>query len=71
MDGASGTGFDLLYQDMREASAWYKSYEKEKAAEKMTKTNDTYLKTFSQEEGVKSYGEVVNDLIAWYLLKEE
>ncbi|MBR6406025.1 MAG: DUF3810 domain-containing protein [Lachnospiraceae bacterium] len=70
MAGAVGEGYDLLFADARASSAWYKSYEKEKPTEKMTKTNDTYLKTFSQEEGVKSYGEVVNDLIAWYLLKE-
>ena len=29
--------------------------------------NDAYLKTFSEESGVKSYGEVVDYLIAWYL----
>ena len=67
---AEGEGYELLFADARASSAWYKSYEKEKPTEKMTKTNDTYLKTFSQEEGVKSYGEVVNDLIAWFLLKE-
>ncbi len=69
MAEASGEGYELLRRDARDAAAWYKSQEKEKKAEKMTKTNDSYLKTFDQEEGVKSYGEVVNDLIAWYLME--
>lgn len=29
--------------------------------------NDTYLKTFDVENGIASYGEVVDYLIAWYL----
>ena len=29
--------------------------------------NDTYLKAFSEESGVQSYGEVADLLIAWYL----
>ena len=62
-------GCRLLFADAVSASRWYKSYEKEKAAEAMEKANDRYLKTFSQDEGVKSYGEVVNDLIAWYLTR--
>ena len=69
MAEAVGEGYDLLFRDARDSAAWYQSFKKEKKAEKMTKTNDRYLKTFDQEEGVKSYGEVVNDLIAWYLLK--
>ena len=31
--------------------------------------NDTYLKAFSEESGVQSYGEVADYLIAWYLQK--
>ena len=31
--------------------------------------NDTYLKTFSEESGVQSYGEVADYLIAYYLQK--
>ena len=69
-EAAVGEGYELLFQDVRESAAWYKNFEKEKAVKKMETVNDNYLKTFSQEEGVKSYGEVVNDLIAWYLLKE-
>ncbi|MBQ9036736.1 MAG: DUF3810 domain-containing protein, partial [Erysipelotrichaceae bacterium] len=30
--------------------------------------NDTYLKTFSQESGIRSYGEVTDYLIAYYLI---
>ena len=32
-----------------------------------TKVNDTYLKVFSEESGVQSYGEAADLLIAWYL----
>ena len=67
MESAAGRGYELLFSDMRASSEWYRSFEKEKARQTMDKVNDTYLKSFSQEEGVKSYGEVVNDLIAWYL----
>lgn len=69
MTEAEGEGYELLFADTKASAAWYRSLEKEKAVEKMTRTNDTYLKTFSQEDGVKSYGEVVNDLIAWFLQK--
>ena len=31
------------------------------------KVNDTYLKAFSEESGVQSYGEAADLLIAWYL----
>lgn len=33
------------------------------------KVNDTYLKAFSEESGVQSYGEAADLLIAWYLRK--
>ena len=47
-----------------------KHYEKvsSKTASKVASTvNDAYLKAFSEESGVKSYGEAADLLIAWYL----
>ena len=51
-------------QDLDDTSLYYKQYES-RLEEVATKTNDTYLKAFSEESGVKSYGEVVDELIAW------
>jgi len=39
----------------------------QKAAEKV---NDSYLKAFGEEDGVKSYGMVTDYLIEWYLRKD-
>ena len=39
-----------------------------KVAETATKINDTYLKLNEQEEGVKSYGRVVDLMLAYYRL---
>lgn len=40
------------------------------AATKIAETvNDVYLKAFSEESGVQSYGEVTDLLVAWYLQK--
>ncbi len=42
-----------------------------KTAEKVSDTvNDTYLKVFSHSDGVQSYGQVADLLIAWYLQKD-
>ena len=54
----------LVMQDLDDTSLYYKQYES-RLEEVATKTNDTYLKAFSEESGVKSYGEVVDELIAW------
>ena len=37
-----------------------------KIAEAATQANDTYLKMNNQEEGVKSYGRVVDLMLAYY-----
>lgn len=52
--------------DIRAANAHYAQYEGtiQDAAQKV---NDTYLKAFSEESGVQSYGEAADLLIAWYL----
>ncbi len=54
----------LVIRDTDDTNEYYKKYES-KLEDVATKTNDTYLKTFSEESGVKSYGEVVDELIAW------
>ncbi|MBR3344494.1 MAG: DUF3810 domain-containing protein [Solobacterium sp.] len=53
----------LDQQDTREAYSKYDS----PLQEVSDHINDTYLKTFSQESGIRSYGEVTDYLIAWYL----
>ena len=59
-------GIQLLQQDRRDTSEIYKKYESP-MKEISDQINDTYLKTFSEESGIQSYGEVTDDLIAWYL----
>lgn len=59
-------GARLVLYDRSCASQHYQTYEGP-AKEAGTAVNDTYLKTFSEESGVKSYGEVVDYLIAWQL----
>ena len=55
-----------LQADCQAANAHYEPYEGavQDAAQKV---NDTYLKAFDQEAGVKSYGAVADYLIAWHL----
>lgn len=57
---------DGVVADIRAANAHYAQYEGtiQDAAQKV---NDTYLKAFSEESGVQSYGEAADLLIAWYL----
>lgn len=52
--------------DIRAANAHYEQYEG-KVQDTAQKLNDTYLKAFSEESGVQSYGEAADLLIAWYL----
>lgn len=51
--------------DAQAANAHYAQYEG-KVQDAATKVNDVYLKAFSEESGVQSYGEVADLLIAWY-----
>ena len=60
------SGVQLVQLDRRDTAAIYRKYESS-LQDVSDKINDTYLKTFSQESGIQSYGEVTNDLIAWYL----
>ena len=52
--------------DALAANEHYAQYEG-KVQDAAQKVNDTYLKAFSEESGVQSYGEVTDLLIAWYL----
>ena len=52
--------------DIRAANEHYAQYEG-KVQDAAQKVNDTYLKAFSEESGVQSYGEAADLLIAWYL----
>lgn len=55
--------------DARAATAHYRQYEG-KIQDAAQKVNDAYLKTFQEEDGVKSYGAVADYLIALYLTGE-
>ena len=59
-------GIALVQIDRRDTADTYQRYES-KLKEISDDINDTYLKTFSEESGIQSYGEVTDDLIAWYL----
>lgn len=56
--------------DAQAANAHYAQYEG-KVQDAASKVNDTYLKAFSEETGVQSYGEVADLLIAWYQIQGE
>ena len=58
----------LLQQDCTAANAHYAPYAG-KVQDTAQKLNDGYLKAFSEESGVQSYGEAADYLIAWYLQK--
>jgi len=58
----------LLKLDCSGANTHYDQYEGT-VQDVAQKVNDTYLKTFSEESGVQSYGEAADYLIAWYLQK--
>lgn len=65
---ASMEAYRLVVNDAVETSEHYRQYEG--ALEEVgTAANDLYLKSFSQEDGVKSYGQVVDYLIAWHAQK--
>lgn len=55
-----------LTQDCHRANVHYAQYEG-KVQDAAQKVNDTYLKAFSQEAGVQSYGQAADLLIGWYL----
>ena len=58
-------GVLLVRLDRSDAYELYRKYES-KLSEVSDQINDTYLKTFSQEDGIQSYGKVTDYLIAYY-----
>lgn len=52
-------------EDLNANSLFWDQYEG-KVAETATKVNDTYLKLHQQKDGVKSYGRVVDLMLAYY-----
>ncbi len=57
-----------ILADIRAANAHYAQYEGA-VQDTAQRVNDAYLKAFSEESGVQSYGEAADLLIAWYLQK--
>lgn len=62
---ATNTEYHLVITDVLDSSAHYDAYEGP-LEEVGTKANDLYLKSYSEEGGVRSYGQVVDYLIAWH-----
>lgn len=58
--------YALVLHDMVQTGKYYDAYNGV-LEEVGTAVNDTYLKAFSEGSGVKSYGEVVDYLCAWYV----
>lgn len=54
--------------DFQENNEFWKRYEG-KVSEAAARVNDTYLKANSQEDGVKSYGRMVDLMLAYYRLE--
>lgn len=57
--------YALVVKDANDTSAYYAQFEGP-LEEAGTAANDAYLKAFSEPEGVRSYGLVVDYLIAWH-----
>lgn len=56
---------ELLASDFDQYAEHWKQYEGQ-VAEKVTAVNNTYLQAQGQEDGIKSYGRMVDLLLAWY-----
>lgn len=52
--------------DYAAATRHYNQLEEKKVSQVTDKVYDTYLKSFSVESGIQSYGEVTDLLLAWY-----
>ena len=55
-----------MVRDFADNSAYWDQYEDTVISETADKVNDVYLKANEQEDGVKSYGRVVDLLLAEY-----
>ena len=62
--GANGAGVALVLQDRTATQTHYRAFEGP-FEDVGTTVNDTYLKSFGEEDGVRSYGLVVDYLLAW------
>ncbi|MCI6274810.1 MAG: DUF3810 domain-containing protein [Coriobacteriaceae bacterium] len=62
--GENGTGVALVMQDRSATRAHYQAYEGP-FEDVGTTVNDAYLKSFGERAGVRSYGLVVDYLLAW------
>ena len=58
-------GVSLVFMDRQDTRAAYDKYDSP-LQDVSDNINDTYLKTFSHESGIRSYGEVTDYLIAWH-----
>lgn len=63
---AEEKGIQLVRQDRRYNRRYYRKYDSP-LQDVSDEINDRYLKTFSQESGIQSYGEVTDYLIAFFL----
>lgn len=61
-----GTYHEGMVRDFADNSAYWDQYEDTVISETADKVNDVYLKANEQEDGVKSYGRVVDLLLAEY-----
>lgn len=55
-----------VYADLADNSAYWREFENTAISNTVTMMNDTYLKANSQEDGVQSYGRMVDLLLAEY-----
>ena len=70
INNLSSEGMTCLLRDADMASETYARYDTpvEKAGKKV---NDLSLKSYGVTDGIRSYGNVVNDLIAWYQIQKK
>ena len=61
-------GMELLKTDRRDTSEIYRQYESQ-LQDISDQINDTYLKTFSEADGILSYGKVTEYLLSYYFSK--
>ena len=58
---------DELLHDLDSYNRFFADNKDEKATELAETVNDTYLKTSGDEDGIRSYGKVCDQLVNWYL----
>jgi len=58
---------DELRRDLAEYDDFFASHQNDAATDLATNVNDTYIKVSGDEEGVKSYDQVSDLLVSWYI----